>query len=336
MLITAIPPALALDTNKSKAVILAYHRIDEPEHSQSSLSFEQFAQHIKEIQNGSYTVLPLPEIIAALKESRELPTKTIAITFEGGYRSTYQNAIPLLIENDLPFTIFIASESAKITNHLNWKTLKKIGRYENATFGILPAQYAHITHLPKTETTRLINKSRIAFKENMGFETKLFSYPFGEISNTLKEIANEQGFTAAFGLQSGPAHSNTDPLAIPRFTMTSHYADIDRFRMVANTQAFPVSDITPQSTLITAPLKQIGFTVAPELQSTLKSLSCHISEQTKPTIEILENRVEIIPAEPITGERTRLNCTLPTSTNTEEPSWQWFGMLFHSAEETIQ
>ncbi len=315
------------DSASIKAVILAYHRIDEPEHTESSLSFEQFAEHVAEIKRGGYHVMALPELVVAFKKAKTLPEKTIAITFEGGYQSIQKNAVPLLIENDLPFTIFIASESTKIPNHLSWKDLQKIGKYKGASFGILPAQYKHISDLEQQEITRLINQSRSAFKENMGIEATLFSYPYGEISSTLKEISKNQGFKAAFGLHSGPADAQSDIHALPRFSMTENYADIERFQMITDTYPIPVTEQEPSHWKISEPLRQIGFTVQKDLESDLGNLSCHISGQAKPQIEILERRVEIIPETPITAERTRLNCTLPVEGTAKQ--WRWLGMLFH-------
>jgi len=317
--------ALSLEADQSKAAILSYYRIDEPEYINSSLSFEQFHAHIKEIQNGDYTILPLPEIMAAIKNKQELPPKTIAITFEGGFSSIKNKAIPLLIENSIPFTIFIASNTASIPSHLDWKALKKVSKYEGATFGILPADYKHITHLEKSEITRLINQSRIAFKNNMGLEAKFFSYPFGEISSALENILSAQGFDAAFGAHSGPAHEKSNILSLPRYTMTEQYADIDRFRMITNTLPLPIKDAEPQNWKLSEPLTQIGFTLDEKLNA--KELSCHISGQSKPTIEILGSRAEIVPSNPIT-ERTRLNCTLPAHLD-DQKQWRWLGMLFH-------
>lgn len=322
------PIAAAQQEDTSKTVILAYHRINEPQSPQSNLSLEQFKSHIEEIKSSDYNVIPLPALIKALQSEHSLPPRTIAITFEGGYRSAYTYAMPLLIENNIPFTVIIPTGRTDIPNHLDWKTIKKLSKYKHVTFGILPDDYAHITHLPKQEITRTINKARIAFKKHMGFEAKILSYPFGEISPDLKSIANAQGFDAALGLQSGPAHAGSNILALPRFTMSGHYGDLDRFRMVTNTAPLFVSDVEPAQTFVTQPITQIGFTTPASTEDEIKNISCHISNQRKPKVEFLGNRVEIIPAEPITGERTRINCTLPNH-KAQEKQWRWFGMLFH-------
>ncbi|NCT41137.1 MAG: polysaccharide deacetylase family protein [Alphaproteobacteria bacterium] len=336
LILLTLTPAVAnvLENDNSKAVILAYQHIGEPEHQQTNLSTELFDTHIEEITNGDYNVLPLSQIVDALKSKTPLPPRTIAITFDGVFQSAYDNAIKKLIQNDIPFTLFISSESTEIPSQLDWRTLRKIAKSDNASFGIMPANYEHISQLSKNEAARLINKSRTAFKEHMNTEATLFSYPYGEISNTLLEISKEQGFTAAFGLHSGPAHSASDMLALPRFAMTTQYADIDRFRMITNTAPLPTIDIEPQNWQLSQPLDQIGFTVPQSLEDNISDLSCHVSNQSKPRMEILGNRVEIIPHIPITDERTRLNCTLPVQNDGDEKQWRWLGMLFHTPQDT--
>ncbi|MFK7839073.1 MAG: polysaccharide deacetylase family protein [Bdellovibrionales bacterium] len=317
--------------NDSKAVILTYYRIGEPQHQRTNISIEQFDEHLNEITNGDYNILPLSKVVTALKNSEPLPPRTIAITFENAYRSAYNHAIKKLIKRDIPFTVFVASENTQIPSHLDWKTLNKIAKFKHAEFGILPSTYKHIAYLSKQDTTRSINKSRKRFNDNMGFETNIFSYPYGETSNTLLEILEEQDFKAAFSLHSGPAHSQTSPLQYPRFTMTGHYADIDRFRMITNTLPLTIRDVEPDNWMLKEPLKQIGFTVSKNLEENLNALSCFISNQEKPIIEIIENRVEIIPREAITDSKTRLNCTMPSHINSDnKEQWHWLGMLFHS------
>jgi len=282
-------PSLANIADNSKAVILAYHRIGEPQYPQSNLSSAQFDTHIKEILSGDYNVLPLPTIINAIKQEQPLPTRTIAITFEWGYASAHKNAISKLIKHDIPFTVFIKTNTKKSANYIDWKTLKKLSKNKQVSFGIIPYDMHQISNMQPAKITRQINKSRITFKEKMGFEARYASYPYGQ----------------------------------------NRYGDLDRFRMITNTAPIPTTDQEPKDWTLTAPLKQIGFTVPENLIAQIKNISCHISGQSKPAIEILENRIEVIPNEAITENRTRLNCTLPNH-NGDQKQWRWLGIIFHA------
>lgn len=334
-LISLTPSSAAISAelpeDKTSAVILAYHRIGEDAIPESNLRQDQFDEHIKEILNGNYTVLPLGDIIAAIKSKSSLPPRTLAITFEGGFVSAHKNAFPTLLDNNIPFTVFFSSGLTNNQNHIDWKQLKALNRNPNVTLGILPASYRHMSALSPAEQTRQINIARSQFKKNIGAEAQYLAYPFGEASNTLKDILKSQDFIAAFGLHSGVAHSSSDTLNLPRFTMTERYGDLQRLRLITNAHPLPAKDIEPSNWLITTAPSTIGFTLPETLKSTTSSLSCFISGQNKPDIEILGNRIEIRPQEPLDASRTRINCTLPISNdNDESPKWRWLGMLLHT------
>lgn len=51
-----------------------------------------------------YEVVPLTRL-----ESNDLPPRAVVITFDDGYRSVYRNAFPLLVERELPATIYLVT-----------------------------------------------------------------------------------------------------------------------------------------------------------------------------------------------------------------------------------
>jgi peptidoglycan/xylan/chitin deacetylase (PgdA/CDA1 family) len=321
--------------DQSAAVILAYHRIGENAYPENNLRIDQFQSHINEILHGDYNVMKLDDVIDALESHKSLPPRTIALTFEGAFLSAYQNAIPLLLENDIPFTVFYVSDLAdrKDPNHMGWSALKKLSRNLNVSLGILPASYDHVAYKPESEIRRLINKAKIRYREEFRQEPHFISYPFGEYSAALQDIIKMQNFQAAFGLHSGASYAGADLLALPRFSMTESYGDLGRFKIAANALPLPVTDIEPDDPKLSTSGSQIGFTVSKALQNKLSALSCYISGQSKPELEILGTRVEIRAQEPLTSSRTRINCTLPK--DSEAKNWRWFGMLLHRQDRAI-
>ena len=316
----------------SSAVILAYHGVGEDALPDSSLGAALFTAHIQEISDGSYTVMPLPAIINALKNGDPLPRRTLAITFEGAHKSAYTNAMPLLLEKNIPFTVFFSSGQADGSSdqHMNWNEIRSLSKYNNVSFGILPDSYAHIINSPREEILAQINTARVKFRRELSAEPAFFSYPFGEISTNLKDIVREQGFAAGFGLQSGCASASSDLMSLPRFTMTDAYGDLERFRLVASALPLPAQDIEPADLQLVTENPVIGFSVPRQLAKNIQNLSCFVSGQPGPGLQILgENRVEIRLAEPISEERTRVNCTMPgpEASNDPQSGWRWFGML---------
>ena len=326
----------AIPEDGHSAVILAYHRIGEDANPDSNISTAQFLSHIEEIEKGGYNVIPLPELVEGLRNNLEFPSRTIAITFEGGFRSALKNAIPELLNKKLPFTVFYSSDYAdsEDADHIHWSDLRTLAAYNEVSFGVLPASYAR--HEEQEEIKRQINKARQRHREMLTTEAQFFSYPFGEYSTEYKDIVRTSGFKAAFGLQSGAVYGGSDLFALPRFTMTERYGDVERFRTAAQTLPFPVVDIEPEGTKLDGENPVIGFSVPSYLVSGLKSLSCFVTGQPEPDVEILGERVEIRVADAANVERLRVNCTLPGPANPEDdtPAWRWFGMLL--VNETVE
>lgn len=88
------------------AVILGYHRIADgpPENSATIVSVRNFAEQL-EVIRSSARPLPLSEIACALHSGR-LPAGAVAITFDDGYADLRVSVEPLLIERQVPATVF--------------------------------------------------------------------------------------------------------------------------------------------------------------------------------------------------------------------------------------
>lgn len=330
-LLLASPAQALIEADHASAVIFVYQRVGEDSQPSSSISVDTFKSHIKELKTGGYNVLPLSKIIEVLKEGETLPLKTVGITFEGGYLSTLNNAVPVLEEAELPYAVFFASDMADGSNpsHMTWSQLKSLRKKKGVTLGILPSAYAHLAGLPAEQSSSLINKAVTRYKENFGDDPEYFAYPYGEFSTALKKQVASYNFKASFGQHSGVVYAKSDFMALPRFTMTDAFGDLERFQLTARALPLPVTDITPEDTLIKDNPPMIGFTVTPEITS-LGKLSCFLSGSGKAeTARPGGGRVEIRLKEPPDVRRTRVNCTLPDDTIIpgEPQSWRWLGML---------
>lgn len=323
-----------LPEDQYSAVILAYHQIGQDENPDTNLRIEQFDEHLEEIIHGNYKVLPLSQIMKSFRNGTPLPPRSLVITFEGAYRSAYDNAMLKLAAHNIPFTVIYAADRADKDSpqHINLDQLKNLKRYKGVEFGVLPYSYVRFTSTSLEEIQRQINKARMAHREIFKEEANIFSYPFGELSNAYKNIIEEAGFAAAFGLQSGVAYKGSDLYALPRFSMTENFGSIERFRLVANALPLPVKDVEPNDPYYSSPITNIGFSLPQKISE--GGINCFISGQEKPDLKRIGVRVEIHPAKPIDDGRTRVNCTLPVSTDQKNNAmqWRWFGMLLINNE----
>jgi peptidoglycan/xylan/chitin deacetylase (PgdA/CDA1 family) len=321
--------AAVLEQDDRAAVILAYYRIGEDHYGDASLPLDEFMAHIRQIKEDGYRVIGLPQLIHAFEKNEPIPERTLVITFQGAYRSALQNAFPVLLREKMPFTVFYSGAQADSASEdtASWKDLERLVDNEIVTLGLLPDSYDRMAGTQPEEIKRQVNNAILKYRQHFKTEPRFFAYPYGEHSKEFRSIVASAGFRAALGLQSGAAYDGGDIYALPRFSMSGPYGDLDRFNMVAQALPFPVYDQQPADSFtdLSAPL---GFSVPPALEKDLGNLNCFISGEEKPDMEIIGNRVELRPRNAAGTDRMRVNCTLPSGlTSGDGPRWRWFGML---------
>jgi peptidoglycan/xylan/chitin deacetylase (PgdA/CDA1 family) len=108
-LIRNIGVSVALLSKQKRLCIITYHRI--LEHADPLMGAEPdistFLWQMEALANN-FNVLPLHEAIIALQENR-LPPRAVCITFDDGYRSTHDLALPILKKFKLPATVFVTT-----------------------------------------------------------------------------------------------------------------------------------------------------------------------------------------------------------------------------------
>jgi peptidoglycan/xylan/chitin deacetylase (PgdA/CDA1 family) len=93
--------------NRSKALILTYHRFGEDEAGLKTTArvFEAQLQYL----TARYSIVPLSSISEALTNGRSLPAGLAAITIDDGYGDAYEIAFPLLRKYNAPATLFVVT-----------------------------------------------------------------------------------------------------------------------------------------------------------------------------------------------------------------------------------
>jgi peptidoglycan/xylan/chitin deacetylase (PgdA/CDA1 family) len=94
---------------RGRLCIVNYHRILETHDPLlgNEPDLATFREHMKMLAD-CFNVLPLHKALQSL-QSHTMPPRAVCITFDDGYRSTYELALPVLQEFNLPATVFVTS-----------------------------------------------------------------------------------------------------------------------------------------------------------------------------------------------------------------------------------
>ncbi len=319
----AVLPGVAFAADS--AVVLMYHRFGETAYPSTNITIEQFDAHLSELKTGGYTVLPIPEILAALRTGHALPERAIGITVDDAYLSVFNNGWPRLRKAGVPFTLFVATDPVDRARggYMNWDQVREL-KAAGVTIGSQTASHLHMASSSEAKNRGDIGRSNARFAKELGEMPTLFAYPYGEAGLDVARIVGETGFTAAFGQHSGAIGPSHDFFFLPRFALNENYGSLDRFRLVAGTLPLRVSDETPADPLIAENNPPaIGFTVA-DGQKRLGQMSCFLSPEKVRIERLGDRRFEIRIDNPLPKGRTRLNCTLPAG----QGRWHWYGRQF--------
>lgn len=324
MAAAAQPPA------DSAAAILMYHRFGENALPSTSIRLEQLDAHITELVEGGYTVLPLPEIVAALHAGRPLPPRTVAITVDDAYASFVAEGWPRFRRAGLPVTWFVNTEPVEkgYAGAPTWDDIRRL-RDEGVTIGAHSHAHPSLPALGADARAADLEHSLAVFERELGTRPALFAYPYGEADADTMALVEKLGFTVAFGQHSGVAWAGDDRWYLPRFAMNENYGAFDRFRRVVNALPLPATDVAPADPTLrgTANPPTFAFTVTdPALR--LDRLACYGPDGAlAPRID--GRRVEVPLVKALPAGRTRVNCTLPGPAGADGAvRWHWRGTLF--------
>lgn len=320
LVLSTVPRAVGA---QDSAVTIMYSKIGSADGASTEISM--FENHLAYLSSGNYQVMPLPQILATLRNGGAIPQDAIAITFDGGDRSIYTEAWPRLKNLGFTFTVFIATDFVDTgsADYMTWDHLRELAS-SGITIGTLGARYNHLATIDETDASQDIARANQRITDEIGTAPELFAYPFGEYSASLQRIVANYGHSAAFGQHSGVVHSGSDYLALPRYPLISTYSSMSRFKTIVDTLPLPITDLVPTDPLLADNPPTLGFTVAADVGS-LERLACYLGGVGKLiTQQLGPSRIEVRFPSVLPKGRNRINCTLPGP----ESRWRWFGLQF--------
>jgi len=332
---SAAAPAAEIPADNGAAVIM-YHRFGESQYPSTNIRLEQLEAHIAELASGPYSVLPLPEIAAALAEGRILPERTVGISIDDAFLSAYREAWPRLRAAGLPFTVFVSTQALdnSLPSYMTWDQLREMIAGGGVSVGNHGVTHGHMVR-QRHETVRAeISDGARRLRQELGAVPSILAYPYGEYGLAIRDIAQDQGLTAAFGQHSGAIGRTSDRFALPRYPMSENYGDMERFRLAVNSLALPVTEVTPTDPLLSAANNPpfYGFTVAEGIKG-LGALNCFASRNDLTLERLGDRRIETRLGQAYGPGRARINCTMPGP----DGRWRWLGQQFYvPAEATAQ
>ncbi|MDD4980293.1 MAG: polysaccharide deacetylase family protein [Candidatus Omnitrophica bacterium] len=207
--------------------ILMYHSVAPEANPENRIcvSAQTFQRQMRFLKSRHYHVLPLEEIAALIKEKKRLPPRTVAITFDDGYKDTYLYAFPVLRKYNFPATMFIIiNEVGRMQDdRLSWEQIKIMQDSGLINFGSHALGPGLLVEIKSDgELKREIFDSKKILEQKLGRQVLAFSYPEGRFNDKIKELVAEAGYKFAVVTNPGKDSADDDIFALKRLRISEN------------------------------------------------------------------------------------------------------------------
>ncbi|MCL2689577.1 MAG: polysaccharide deacetylase family protein [Chitinispirillia bacterium] len=234
--------------NNSTAGLLLHSVDEKPRLSMSSYSKERFRAFLDYLENNNIESVTVGQhnscqfSVVGFQQNKELNNvengdrhKKIAITFDDGLQSFYDNAFPLLEEKNIKSTIFpVAGLVGKTggwdvmgrTSHMSAAMLREIAM-KGHEIGSHSLTHANLVWLGDDDLKKELCGSKAILEDITGIPVRSISFPFGSWNKRVWEMAKSVGYEYAAAYRG---HRRVSPEILPvlgvyRFDSVSDIVD---------------------------------------------------------------------------------------------------------------
>lgn len=172
-----------------------------------------------------YTPITIEQWVEIRNGRRRAPKRPIAVTFDDGYRSIYENAWPVLRRKGFTATVFLIAGCLGDTNRwettdpqeplLNHAEIAEMGA-AGICFGSHTSTHRALTEIPEGNAYEELTQSRATLEALLGKPVIALAYPFNKQNRRIRKFARLAGYRAAV-LGRGRLNTRwTDPFALMR------------------------------------------------------------------------------------------------------------------------
>ena len=221
----------------NRVAVLGYHKVGPPPpggwETWFSVPEAIFAEQLAALRGGGWQPVDIASFLRGLTEAERLPERAALITFDYGYGSVREVALPLLEHFGYPAVLFVPTDFVGRTNLFDlesepeealcdWDDLRELVQRGVAVQSHGTSHRA-LSELAPRERGLELERSKAALEAELGQPVEVFAYPYGDDAGApaeLREALARTGYRAAFGYGGRPfSIPAKDPYRLERVAM---------------------------------------------------------------------------------------------------------------------
>jgi len=210
-----------IDFNNRNIITLLLHEISDSEFSSVELPKDKFSGLCELVSKAGFKFCSAREYFNAVDK-----TKLIVCTFDDGYKSVLETALPILKKHSFSATVFVCTDHIGKSN--DWNPKDKVKRFhltlpellilknEGWEIGSHGTQHISFHRLDEKEILNSLEYSKSILTESFG-NIVSFAYPYGDTSPFIESIVANH-YSNVFTTTTGGTHILLDRQRIKRYS----------------------------------------------------------------------------------------------------------------------
>jgi peptidoglycan/xylan/chitin deacetylase (PgdA/CDA1 family) len=227
--------------------ILCYHRFG-PKPSQLAVTPAAFEAQMDYLARNGYHVIPLSSLVGFLERGEPVPRKSVVLTIDDGYRSTYEVAFPILRKFGFPATVFLYSDFVGAPDALTWPQMKEMEA--SGLVRIQPHSKTHanlVSRLPGETDAKYRERMRMEIdtpvrliQDRLAAPSLAFAFPYGDVNETVVDVLKRDGVQIGVTVTPGGNGFYAYPFMLRRsMVFGGDSIDVFRTKLATFAQAAP-------------------------------------------------------------------------------------------------
>lgn len=204
--------------------ILTYHRF--ADHCSSPLCMPErvFDTQMRYLKENGYHVITPDDLLHFIEYRQRLPKKSVMITMDDGYHSTYAIGYPILEKYGFKATLAIYTSFVGVSRMaVTWEELRKL-KAEGYTIASHTISHSDLTQPKKGETEEAfirriyqeLQGSKEILDNRLQQDTFVVVYPFGRYDKRVMNLAQKAGYKIAMSVKRGGNPFFSNPYSLKR------------------------------------------------------------------------------------------------------------------------
>ena len=208
-------PALP-EKRTAKVPILVYHHMSQSDPEGSStlrrltVTVDVFSQQMQYLQDNGYHVITFADLADYFEHGKELPTLPVIISFDDGWETQFEYALPSLEKYHYIATFFVVTNYIGRPGFISWPQLQTL-LTDGMRIGSHTRSHPRLTKIKDPEKLwDQIYSSKTILESQLEASVEEFAYPYGSYNAKAAAAVKQAGYRAGRGCCSGIAHTSSD------------------------------------------------------------------------------------------------------------------------------